>query len=509
MIDQIKQELIKEEKAKKIFTENGAIGYATSGKNLLDLNFKVASYRHESDATIIKDFKEAYKDDINLAIKWLFFARDIREGLGERRLFRTILSDLIKDEDIWANDDLTNNFKKLLAYIPEYGRWDDLLVAFNTDNKKAQKYIIEFLKKQIDEDIMATIKKQPISICAKWLPSEGATNKARKKLAGKLARAWGMSSRSYRKIINMLKAYLDVTEVKMSANKWDKINYQGVPSKANLLYRNAFIKHDNTRYLEFIEAVKKGEAKINSSVNFPHDIIHKYTEKLGRRKIALDPAIEILWRALPCYELANTLVVADGSGSMTAAVGGTSVTALDVAMGLAIYCSEKNSDVYKNKYITFSDRPQYVEFKDSDSLLDKIKIAMQHNEVATTNIEAVFDLILKTAINSQLTQEDMVKNILIISDMEFNSAVYVSKDSLFEYIGKKWADAGYKVPKLNFWNVNSRTNAIPIQENESGVALISGFSTNLLKMVMSDNLNPYEILLETLLSDRYKNIILS
>jgi hypothetical protein len=234
-----------------------------------------------------------------------------------------------------------------------------------------------------------------------------------------------------------------------------------------------------------------------------------------------DAALEAMWNALPntVNDCGNTIVVADGSGSMTSVVDNNSrVTALEVANALAIYFAERSSGQFKDKYITFSENPQFVDFSKCNSLHDKIQAALLHNEVANTNIEKVFDLILTAAVNNRMTQEDLPKNILIISDMEFDSCATSNskvKDSwgyyrsvgvdqrLFDVIAKKYAAAGYKMPRLVFWNVNSRTGTIPVKENELGVALVSGFSVNIAKMVMSGETDPFECLLEVLNSERY------
>ena len=257
--------------------------------------------------------------------------------------------------------------------------------------------------------------------------------------------------------------------------------------------------------------MEKGEAKINASVLYPHDIVDKYMSGSGYWRTSLkakDAALEELWKALPdkVEGCGNTIVVADGSGSMTTTVGGTNVSALSVANALAIYFAERSSGEFKDIYITFSERPQLVDFSNCKSLHGKIQKALVHNEVADTNIEVVFDLILTTAIKNNMSQEDIPQNILIISDMEFNSACgYYNRPTqkLFDVIAKKYAAAGYKLPRLVFWNVNSRTGTIPVKENDLGVALVSGFSTNICKMVMSGQTDPYECLLETLNAPRY------
>ena len=356
-----------------------------------------------------------------------------------------------------------------------------------------------------------------ISLLAKWMCSENASSEKTKKYAKILRKGLGLSSREYRKMLSEMRKYLDVVETKMSAKNWSEIKYEAVPSRANLIYNSAFLKNDEERRREYLSKLEKGETKINASVLYPHDIVHKYMNGGWRRLNKKDATVEALWKALPdtVNGCGNTIVVADGSGSMTCNVGNnTSVTALEVANALAIYFAEHSSGQFKDKYITFSERPQFVDFSKHKTLHDKLKTALSHNEVANTNIEKVFDLILTTAVNNHMSQEEIPQNVLIISDMEFDSCAtcglrsngwsYNRPDKrLFEVIAQKYADAGYKLPRLVFWNVNSRTGTIPVKENELGVALVSGFSVNVVKMVMSGKLDPFECLLETLNSERY------
>lgn len=350
-----------------------------------------------------------------------------------------------------------------------------------------------------------------ISLLAKWLPSENASSNKTKQYAKIIRQGLGMTSRDYRKMLSKMRKYIDVVECKMSAKQWNEINYEAVPSRANLIYNGAFLRNDEERRREYLSKLEKGEVKINAGTLYPHDIVHKYESNgWGRSLKSYDATLEGLWKALPdtVKGAENTIVVADGSGSMTCNVGNnTNVTALDVANALAIYFAERSSGEFKDKYITFSHRPQLVDFSNAKSLRDKLQIALSHCEVADTNIEATFDLILRTAINNNMSQEDMPKNILIISDMEFNNAVYRRPDEiLFATIANKYAEHGYKLPRLVFWNVNSRTGTIPVKENELGVALVSGFSVNIVNMVMSNKLDPYECLLDVLNTERYQPI---
>ena len=482
-------------------TENGAVGYTTTGKKLTDLNFKVATLRNKKDSDILNVYKEAYFENPELAVKWLFYARDIRGGLQEKNLFHVAFN--------WLLDE-NKNAKNLIQYIPEYGYYKD----FNFINKP--EYVVEIIKDQLTKDLIAMEKKKPISLLAKWMPSQNASSQGSKKLGKYFARALGMSDKNYRKNLSALRKYLDVTEVKTSKNAWSQIDYNKVSSQANMLYSKAFLKHDLERRQKHLQDVLSGKenVKINAATLFAHDIVNRYQSNVHMRRnnssIEVNPDLEAAWMGLPKKSIENTLVVADGSGSMTSNIGGSNVTALAVANALAIYFSENNKGEFKNKYITFSNRPQFVDFTNCKTLASKVEMALRHNEVASTDIEAVFKLILKTAIKNNYTAEDMPKNILIVSDMEFNAATNgCDNDPLFVSITKEYEAKGFKLPKIIFLNVNSRTGTVPLQENENGVILVSGFSIHIADMIMSTKLDPFEALKEVLLSERYKQITIS
>lgn len=305
----------------------------------------------------------------------------------------------------------------------------------------------------------------------------------------------------------------------MSSNRWNEIDYSVVPSRANLIYKDAFLKHDEERRKEYLNSLSRGEMKINSGVLFPHNIVCRYRNESGWGRNTYekeDIALEELWKALPDYVNGNgnTICVADGSGSMTSTVGNSNVTCLDVANALAVYFSERCEGQFKNNYITFSEHPQLVDFNKAKTLREKLEIASHYNEVANTNIEAVFDLILQTALNNHMSQSEMPKNILILSDMEFDKCVTSGESNnrwqvnrpekkLFKIFEERYARHGYKLPRLVFWNICSRTGAIPVRENDLGVALVSGFSPVIAKMVLSNKTDPLECLIEQLDSDRY------
>lgn len=479
-------------------TENGALGYATC-QPLVDMNFRVTSYRNRSEAEIVSDYVKALNEDFPLAVAWLFYARDVREGLGERRLFRALIKHLANTHPQLV--------EQLLSEIAEYGRWDDLLVLLDTSVNKA---VVELIVTQLKSDINAMAENKSISLLAKWMPSVNTSSPVTRAQANILIKAMGVSPRSYRKMLSRLRAYLKVVEVSASANEWSEINYSAVPSKANLKYKEAFLKHDKERREAYLDSVARGDAKINSSAAFPHDIVHKYNMfNYYSSNVKLDATLEEMWKALPDTVLTNTLCVADGSGSMYTKMDKKSdVLAIEVANALAIYAGQHCAGEFKNTYITFSNRPQLVKLN-GKTLLDNLALAKAHNEVSDTNIQKVFELVLQTAIKHQMSQEDLPKNILILSDMEFNSATgyHQPNKKLFDMLGEEYKRYGYTLPRLIFWNLCGRTNTIPMIQNEAGVALVSGFSINTLNVVMSNARDPWIALAEVLLSERYAKIV--
>lgn len=497
-------------------TENGAVGYKTTGKELLDINFSVTSMRNWSEDQIVNKFVKAYYENPKLACKWIFYVRDAREGVGERRLFRILFKYLAEN-----HPDIC---KVLIPYVPEYGRWDDLWVLLDTPLASVVSMLVI---RQLSNDIlnMNDNDGSSISLLAKWMPSINTSSEETKRLARKMMQLIGCNDeKQYRKLLSKLRAYLNVVEVKMSAGEWSSIDYSAVPSRANLIYNNAFLKNDEDRRRLYLESLQKGETKINAGVLFPHDIVHKYNENSYRK---IDTTYEELWKALPDFvkDDGDTICVSDGSGSMCSCVGNTRVTALEVAQALSIYFSERCSGQFKDNYITFSENPQFVNLSNARNLKEKIEIANRYYEVANTNIEAVFDLILQTAIRHNMKQEDLPQNILILSDMEFDGCARIGLETetyidwlgrkcvrrvstkpdakFFKTIAQKYAAHGYKLPRLVFWNICSRTGTIPVKENDLGVALVSGFSPAIVKMVLSNSTDPFECLLEQLNSDRY------
>ena len=493
------------------YTENGMQGYKTSGNAYTDFLYKVTSFRNKSVPDIRKecvDFISGFEtsEDRKYLLKFIFYIRDPRNGLGERVLGRQLLATLLENFDFDNKEEI---FKWVVNNVHDYARWDDLIYLMQSlyfikggaavNNETSNKHIMmiaDYLKSTLENDLKMLDQKKPITLLAKWMPSINTSSQSSKSLAKFLITCFGWSEKQYRQTLSKLRGYLRVTERQMSLNEWEQIDYEKVPSLANLRYKDAFLKHDEKRRSEYLSKLAKGEAKINSAVNFPHDVVHKYylSDWGCVRLHGYDEALEQLWKNLKeITGLKDTLVVRDDSGSMISSLGRTSITALEVATALGIYCAEHCSEVYKNKIISFSHTPKYLDFSEYTTLHDKLGFLGKHSEVANTNIRAVFQLILKTAIDNKLKQEDLPKQILIISDMEFDEGV--------DYIGNPIEESqmefekyGYQLPKLVFWNVCGRTNTIPITQNNLGVYLISGFSPNVLNIVFEGTENQFESL---------------
>lgn len=477
-------------------TENGAKAYKSTSSKLLDLFGIIGSLRNRIE-TVENKFAQAFAEDATLALKMAFYTRDIRGGLGERAVFREILKYLAKVYPV--------RLKYNLELIPEYGRWDDLFVLLGTN---LEDDVINIIKNQLAVD---WISKTP-SLMAKWLPSSNASSKETKKNAKKIIKKLNCPEKEYRKILTRLRAKIKIVETSMSQNKWNEIEYSHVPSRAMNIYRNAFKKHDEDRFNQYIEDVSKGESKINSSTLYPYDIIEKMNLN-GWSTINVfnyDKVLEEQWKALPNYLEGenNILVMADTSASMQG-------RPLATALGLAIYFAQRNKGMFKNNFMTFSEKPEFIQFQDNMTLYDIINGIP--SIVANTNIEAAFNKILNVAIKNKINKSEMPKSLIIISDMEFDQGVninsnysYYEKDqynSLFKHIVQRYNNHGYEMPNVVFWNVDSRNDVYQVSSGYCGVQLASGQSPSVFKSILNNiGKTPYEAMLNVLNSERYKLI---
>ena len=484
MLNYLKQE------ANKTVTENGAVTHITTESDCLDLFATIGALRRESDQEIEARFIRAYTENRDIAMKLLFFARDIRGGLGERRVFKVILNWLAKNEP--------QSVRKNLTYVAEYGRYDDLLCLMGT---QCEKEMLDVLKEQFEKDSLALENGGEVSLLAKWLPSVNASNVQTVLNGKKIAKHFGLSDASYRKALVALRAQIRIIENNLRKKDYT-FDYSKQPSKAMYKYRKAFIRNDSERYSRFLDSVSKGETKLNASTLMPYEIItpffHKNVSDAERK------AINTTWISQEDFgNDENALAVIDGSGSM---YGGSNPIPATVALSLGIYFAEKNKGAFKNHFITFSESPQLVEIKGED-ILDKVRYCHNYNEVANTNIQKVFELILNAAKKNSVPQEELPKKLYIISDMEFDYCTEDSSLTNFEYAKKLFKKAGYELPEVVFWNVASRNRQQPVTKNEQGVALVSGCTPRLFSMVASGTLNPYAFMLEVIENERYAKIV--
>ena len=499
----------------KSYTGNGGTAYRTSGSTLVDLNFSVPSLRnaainfygksksqsyfygeaHRMEAVdALRLFITSYEEDPLYTMKWLMYARHIKLGLGERDAFRMMLT---KIGDLYP--EMALQFI-IGTELWNYGRWDDVLrIYFDTTSDVLHDGLGRLIRSQFSHDVIGCGLGDSISLLAKWMPSNNTSSKQARSEAVILQSLLNLNAREYRKTLSVLRKYLAVVDRKASLNQWNDINYNHVPSKANLKYRNAFLNHDKERRKTYLASLKKGDTsvRINANSMFLYDIVHAYTNPngwVGTIK-AEDPTLEELWNAQePPKAYDDILIIRDGSSSMWQPVAGnSSLTALSVGDSIALYCTEHNrNQAFKNRFITFSSNPEIVDILMCESLHDKLRRLRRFDDFRTTDIEATFDLILDTAIKYHMRQEDLPKTCLIISDMQFDQATAHSDTvTVMEMCRKKFEDCGYSMPRLIFWNVSLYAhNTIPVQSHPSGVILVSGFSKSIVDMVVSGELDP-------------------
>ena len=474
--------------ANKTLTENGAITYSTTSSDCLDLFATIGALRNTSDEDIIDRFTKAYIEDPLLTMKIIFYGRDIRGGLGERKVFRTIIKYMAEHN--------YDSIQKNIHNIPEFGRYDDLLMLLNT---KYESDMINLIKEQLNKDLKS---ENDISLLGKWLPSINASNNETVNNGKRIAKLLNMKYADYRKTLSLLRKKINILENYLRTKSYT-FDYSKQPSKAMYKYKKAFIRNDEDRYMKFLESVNKGEKTLHTGTLYPYDIVE---ELLNGRYLMTNnekEAANTTWNNLEDFtNNENALVVMDGSGSMLSG----KPMAISIAMSLAIYFAERNKGVFHNHFITFSERPKMVEIK-GDNIFDKVQYCRRYNEVANTNIQKVFELILNTAVKYNIPQSELPSTVYVISDMEWDWCTKDSSLTNFEYAKKLFEEHGYKLPTLVFWNVQSRNQQQPVTKDETGTLLVSGCSPRVFSMVISNNLNPYAFMLETLNNERYDCIV--
>ena len=472
-------------------TTNGATTHKSTLNGLMDLFALGGAYRSRSDDDCITLFKKAFEEDESYAMKCLYYLRDCREGPGERRFFRVVLK--------WLAHEHPEAVLRNMEYIPFMGRWDDLYVL---DGTPLENMAYAFMKKQFLLDLNC---KTP-SLLAKWMKSENASSKESRHLALKTMQAFDMKPKMYRKTLTALRERINVLERLMSEGRWDEIEFDKIPSRAGIIYRNAFARNDITkaRYEAFL---KSKQTKVNAAVLYPFDIAHRAFR--ASRLPYDDPerlALQKYWDNLPNYygdREENGIAVVDVSGSMMG-------TPMEAAVSLGAYIAEKAHGPFSNHFITFSARPELVEFNGVD-ITDKLNRCASADWGANTNLEAVFDMLLNVALANNTPQEDMPTRLYIFSDMEFDMALqewgrwenFFNPNTLVEGIAKKWAAHGYKMPDIVFWNLDARQDNIPAIGE--GFSYVSGFSPVMIEQILSGKTG-LDLVMEKLNSERYKNI---
>lgn len=474
------------EESKWTKTENGADVKNTTDSALLDMFATIGSMRSRSEDEIIQKFELAFQEDPLGAMRCLFYARDIRGGLGERRVFRVLLPYIAEKHNFKLNINL--------ELVPEYGRWDDLYCLIGT---KSEDIMWKIIKAQLLEDKMCMESDKPCSLLAKWLKNPKTSGKESRRLAVYTAKKLGMRLEEYKKLCSKLRRYIDVVEVKMSEGQWGTINYPAVPSRAMLRYRNAFSRHDEERFNEYLNQVQSGEQKINSATLYPYDIVEKILYKGEDGKV-----LEAQWNNLPDYvdSDVNAVVMADVSGSMTGRPMATSI-------GLAMYFAERNKGAYHNLFMTFSGNPQFVSVK-GNTITEKIRFISRANWQMNTDLEKALLKILDVAIENHCSQEEMPKSLIIISDIEIDWCTNQKhRENFYDYVSRVYEEHGYKIPNVVFWNVNSRHDVFLADKHRKGVQLVSGQSASAFKnLIGCVDQTPIEMMYSVLNSERYQAI---
>jgi hypothetical protein len=479
------------------YTENGGIKHNTTLNSVLDMFAMGGAMRKRSDDDVINMFKKAYEEDHTLALRCLFYLRDVRGGMGERRFFRVCIK--------WLADMFPNEVEHLIPVFAEYGRYDDLFELFDTACEGAMMgYVMYVLNKNQDH------------LVYKWMPSINASSYSTKERGRKFAHEFGMTERQYRKMLSEGRKACNLVETLMSQNEWDQIAFDKLPSRAGLLYKNAFMRREETkeRYAKFMN---NKETKVNAGVINPVEIAHQiYNHGWNQPSETERNAWQKYWDNLKDYYNGREepgIAVVDVSGSMWG-------QPLEAAVSMGAYIAERGKGPFHNHFITFSDTPELVSFSGRD-VYDKFIRARDAEWGGSTNIEAVFDLLLNTALKNHTKPEDMPKTIYIFSDMEFNQCVTTSAshpawrygsiyradqnkmDTVIEAQVNKWYQYGYKAPRVIFWNLDARHDNIPAIGD--GFSYVSGFNMNMVECILSGK-DGIELMLEKLNSARYAGI---
>jgi hypothetical protein len=448
-------------------TENGMLARQSTANANVDLFFAIGASRGKD---IVPQFVSALVENREWALRIAQWARDVRGGAGERQIFRDIVA-YLEVNDI-------EGARALMAKIPEIGRWDDLF-SFNTLRGEAFALIAQALK-------------NGNGLCAKWMPRQGADAVA-------LRNFLGFSPKRYRKTLVTL---TKVVEQQMCAREWSSINFEHVPSLASARYKKAFSRNAPEQFGAYVEKLNSGEAKVNASAVYPYDVL-KGVEADVYNSNELNHVVA-QWNALPNYVGdASVLPLVDVSGSMTCLVGGNkSLTCMDVAVSLGLYLADKNQGVFKDVFLTFSADPELLHLQ--GNVVQKMHQMKRSEWGMNTDLVKAIKKILQTAVEGRVPQADMPRMLLVLSDMQFDADQMLDM-SAYEVIGREYQNAGYEMPAVVFWNLNANDN-VPVCFDQSGVAMVSGFSPVIMKAVLGANieeLSPMKIMLDAVMVSRY------
>jgi len=462
-------------------TENGMTTNSTTLNECVNLFFQVGALRGQDKQRLISKFSKAFTEDSLTAMKILFWARDVRGGAGERQIFRDIIT--------WLAETHPTTLKKNVHLISEYGRWDDILTLAKSTT--CWEVALECVRLALlNED----------GLCAKWMPRKGVkANIIRKYL--------GVTPKQYRKLLVRL---TNVVETPMCSKDWSSIDYSKLPSLASSRYQRAFLKNDTKRYEEFKLALENGETTVNAGALYPYDVV-KSLQFNGDNTVS-----QAQWESLPNYMEDSTdriLPIVDVSGSMGCSAGNNSnLTCMDVAVSLGLYISERNEGVFKDTFLTFSSNPSLQVL--NGPLVDRLSQLKSADWAMSTDLQKAFKLILNQAVKHDVPVEEMPTKLLILSDMEFNEATSSNWDRVSKWnpsaqqmIKGMYEEAGYEMPDIVYWNIQSRNDNCPTRFDETGTALVSGFSPSIMRSILScKNITPYEVMMETIDSPRYEAI---
>ncbi len=483
-------------------TLNGAKTHGSTGNACLDFFAVAGGMRYRRPADQINLFERAYIETPDLAMKLLFHLRDIRGGMGERKLFRTLLRHVAFT---WPE-----SARKNAAYIAEFGRWDDLLCLLKTP---AEKEAVKVIQKQLTEDKAALERRQAgeedahISLLAKWLPSDNASSPRTRKTAARLINALGMKQKEYRTLVTALRARIGLVERSLTAKRPEKINYEAVPAQAMLKYRTAFMKTDSDRFTEYLLGVDSGEKQMHAETLFPYEVLRPFFAGFPFVNFpAGTDVLDQLWKLLPgAVGDANAISVVDTSGSMYCRWDKESPVPALISQAMGIYCAERCKGIFHNHLITFESDPHLVEIH-GVSLRDKLRYLSTLPWGGSTNLEAVFNLILKTAVKYNAAQEELPRVIYIFSDMEFNYCMDNADKTVYENARELFESFGYQMPAVVFHNVNSWQMQTPVTAHTRGTALSSGAATHTMSYKFDGNITPMAHMLRVLGSKRYAMI---